>query len=321
MFLDVVESCGREDLATVTVARLRQGGDLIEMVESRQPPHPLAEKWVLIVSTLRGCPVGCPMCDAAGSYRGPLSADEIMAQIDTLVIKRFPNRVVLARKFKIQFARMGEPALNDAVLTVLEDLPCRLQAPGLIPSVSTVAPYGREVFFARLAEIKRQHYANGRFQLQFSVHSTDEVVRRRIVPIRTWTLAQMATYADAFFGSGDRRITLNFVACREYPVDPRVLINLFDPARFLIKITPLNPTERAKIHGLTNGLPRDAVLEPSWTAPLQEAGFQVLLSIGEWEENRIGSNCGQYVKRIRQSGENLAEAYHYRMQPVGEARP
>ncbi|GAH48580.1 unnamed protein product, partial [marine sediment metagenome] len=29
----------------------------------------------------------------------------------------------------------------------------------------------------------------------------------------------------------------------------------------------------------------------------KEWGFEVILSIGEMEENRIGSNCGQYVTK------------------------
>ena len=31
----------------------------------------------------------------------------------------------------------------------------------------------------------------------------------------------------------------------------------------------------------------------------EREGFEVLLSIGEMEENHIGSNCGQYVRAMR----------------------
>jgi 23S rRNA (adenine2503-C2)-methyltransferase len=258
-----------------------------------------------------GCPVGCLMCDAGGAYHGKLNPDEILDQIAYLVQRRFPDLTVPVRKFKIQFARMGEPVLNDAVLEALTRLPGLLDAPGLMPSLSTVAPAGREAFFCRLAEIKHSLYGKGRFQLQFSLHSTDDAVRDRIIPMRKWSLERIAAYADEFLEPGDRQITLNFIACRENTVDPRVLISRFDPQKFLIKVTPLNPTFNAQRHGLENLLGEDECREPDWLGPLRDAGFRVLISIGEWEENRIGSNCGQYVRTFLQSDRQLADAYQY----------
>ena len=62
-------------------------------------------------------------CDAGDQFKGKLTKSEILAQIDTMVLNRFPNGIVPVPKFKIQFARMGEPSLNPHVLEVLEDLP------------------------------------------------------------------------------------------------------------------------------------------------------------------------------------------------------
>ena len=68
--IEVLEEFGREDLAKVYVASVRDDKEkLVEFVESIQPPIPREEKWVLIVSTLFGCPVGCKMCDAGGEYK------------------------------------------------------------------------------------------------------------------------------------------------------------------------------------------------------------------------------------------------------------
>jgi 23S rRNA (adenine2503-C2)-methyltransferase len=63
----VLVSTGREDIAVVYVAELEPGKQ-VEFVESLQPPLPREKKWVLIVSTLFGCPVQCLMCDAGGRY-------------------------------------------------------------------------------------------------------------------------------------------------------------------------------------------------------------------------------------------------------------
>jgi hypothetical protein len=50
-----------------------------------------------------------------------LTAEEILMQIDHMVNEWFPDGIVPASKFKIQFARMGEPSLNMAVLDALEE--------------------------------------------------------------------------------------------------------------------------------------------------------------------------------------------------------
>ena len=71
------------DLATVYMADM---GDerMIEFVEACQPPYGRDEHWILMVSTLFGCPVKCQMCDAGGQYRGKPTAEEmkqLMAQV------------------------------------------------------------------------------------------------------------------------------------------------------------------------------------------------------------------------------------------------
>ena len=244
---------GDDDLACVYVAETADGAR-IEFVESVQPPVPREEKWVLIVSTLKGCPVKCAICDAGGSYRGRLSAEEILTQIEHLILRRFPDGRVPVPKLKVQFARMGDPALNDAVLEVLEALPRRFTVPGLMPCISTIAPAGREAFFERLLELKQALYGGGRFQLQFSIHTTDPALRDTLIPVRKWDLAAIASYGDAFFAPGDRKITLNAALPENAPLDADVLAGYFDPRRFLIKITPVNPTYQARHNGLRSYL-------------------------------------------------------------------
>ncbi|MFH2034997.1 MAG: radical SAM protein, partial [Candidatus Zixiibacteriota bacterium] len=147
--MKIIDKTGKDDLAIVYLAETANGRH-IEFVESVQPPVPREKKWVLIISTLLGCPVGCKMCDAGGWYRGKLSAEEIFDQIDYLVTSRYPDKIIPADNFKIQFARMGEPSFNADVLEVLKQLPERYLAPGLTPSVSTVAPMATDKFFDEL---------------------------------------------------------------------------------------------------------------------------------------------------------------------------
>ena len=309
--MKLIRCFGKEDLAVVYVLALRGGWDhLVECVESLQPPRPRSKKWVLIVSTLFGCPVGCAICDAGGWFRGCLTAEEILGQIEFLVDRRFEDRSVPVEKSKIQFARMGEPALNPAVLDVLERLPGRFDAPGLIPSLSSVAPAGTEAFFDRLLAIKNRLYGDGRFQLQFSIHSTDPLARKKIVPVQGLDFSWMGDYGRRFRNPGDQRITLNFAAARNVLVEPERLLPWFDPKTFLIKITPLNPTLKAAAAGLESRIdPHDAATARELTDRFERAGYRVLLSIGETEENAIGSNCGQYATCVRDGRVEIRAGY------------
>jgi 23S rRNA (adenine2503-C2)-methyltransferase len=291
----IEKEIGNDHLATVYIARI--GKHHIEFVESIQPPLPREEKWVLVLSCLIGCPVKCLMCDAGQECHGVLSKEQIFEQIDHMIIKRYPNRVVPVKKFKIQFTRMGEPVFNPAVLDVLEELPMRYEAPGLLPSFSTVAPQNDRGYLARLTEIKNRLYNNGRFQMQFSLHTTNEAKRDQLIPIRKKSFDDIAEFGKQFFREGDRKITLNFIVMEEYPIEPHILQKHFDPAHFVIKLTPLNPTYAARSNKLEAKYDSYG-MESSLSQLIEELakqGFESIVSIGEMEENAIGSNCGQYI--------------------------
>jgi len=309
--MKVIATSGRDDLARVYIVEFQDGGR-VECAESVQPPLPLQDKWVMLVSTLFGCPVGCSMCDAGSEYHGRLSASQILDQIEMMVARRFPDMKVPSRQFKIQFARMGEPALNPAVISVLETLPERLDAPGLMPSVSTVAPRGTGDFFKQLIEVKRKHYSEGNFQLQFSLHSTDSETRRKIIPVKTWSMEEIAEYGRNFHSLGDRKITLNFALAKGSTLSADALLKYFDPDLFLVKITPLNPTYRARENRLSSHIDPDSAWDKdALIHSISQAGYDVIVSIGEQEENKIGSNCGQYLKAHLKSSRKILEGYTY----------
>jgi len=311
--MKVLATAGNEEIAMVYIVET-DSANLVECVESVQPPLPREKKWVLLVSTMFGCPIGCLMCDAGGYYHGKPTRDEIFAQIDFLVNKRYPDRHIPCEQFKIQFARMGEPSLNLQVLDVLEELPTHFDAPGLMPSVSTVAPAGTDKFFSRLLDIKQEQYAAGHFQFQVSLHTTDAELRDRFIPVKKWDFARIGEYGERFYAPGDRKITLNFALAEGTPVDPQVLLRYFDPAKFLIKITPLNPTYRARENELISYInPLNAEQKYEVIQELQAGGYQVILSIGEMEENLIGSNCGQYLRRHLSADEPMENGYTYQV--------
>jgi 23S rRNA (adenine2503-C2)-methyltransferase len=173
-----------------------------------------------------------------------------------------------------------------------------------------VCPKGTEEFFDRLIGIKNAHYSGGRFQLQFSIHSTDPDRIREIIPVNTWDFNQIAEYGKRFHEKGDRKITLNFITISDYEMDFEKIRGFFDPDIFLIKITPLNPTKKAADNRLRSAIDaHDPSSADEIVKGFEDAGFDVILSIGEVEENSIGSNCGQYVSTFRDNALSIRDGY------------
>jgi len=290
--MKVIKRVKENELANVFIARNNEG-KLIEFVESTQPPKTINEKWVLILSTLFGCPVNCKICDAGGNYHGKLSLEELLFQIDYLVNYRFPDGFINSDRFKIQFARMGEPAFNNNVLDLLKSIPSRYKYKRFIPSLSTIAPEGTDKFFDELLKIKKEMYSE-EFQLQFSIHSTNEDQRNELIPVKKWGFDKIAGYANKFFQKEGKKITLNFALGIDSHIEVETLLRYFTQEQFLIKITPVNPTLKSKSNNITSYI-SEKNKGVALIAQLRNAGYDVILSIGEWEENKIGSNCGQYV--------------------------
>jgi len=207
---------------------------------------------------------------------------------------------------------MGEPALNNAVLDVLEILPELYDAPGLLPTVSTIAPQGSDRFFKRLLEIKNKFYRE-RFLLQFSVHTTDTQLRNWLIPAAKWNFEKISLYGEKFYRKGERKITLNCALGENMPLNPEILLRYFNPDKYLIKITPVNPTFKANKNKIISHINPD---QKDYTIidTLKNAGYEVILSIGEWEENHIGSNCGQHIMNYLKEEETIKDGYTYTLQ-------
>ncbi len=302
--MKVIAKTGNDELATVYVAQ-SESGKLIEFVESAPPPFTRDEKWVLIISTLYGCPIKCKFCDAGNYYSGKPTKDELLFQIDYLIKNRFGGKSVPSKKFKIQFSRMGEPSFNPAVLEALKEIPSRYDAPGFYPSLSTIAPNGTDEFFEELLQIKNKYYEK-KFQFQFSIHSTDMEQRNWLIPVKTWNFDKMAKFGEKFHKGSDQKVTLNFALADNSIIESEVLLNYFNPDNFLIKITPVNPTYNAQKNNLDSSISKSSkhnVIVDN----LINTGYEVIVSIGDLTENEIGSNCGQHVmnflkKKVKYEG-------------------
>ena len=316
--MKIISSFGKDNLAKVYVADFGDGR-IAEFVESLQPPIPRKDKWVLIISTSFGCAVNCMMCDAGGVFKGRCSTEQMFEQLDFLISRRYPDLEVPVDKFKVQFARMGEPAFNKNVLEVLQQIDDRYIAPGLMPCISTIAPANTNDFFERLLEVKNTVFSDRYFQLQFSLHSTDEAERDRLIPIPKWTLEEIAEFGKRFSCNKRRKITLNFALVKGVTLDANVMAAHFSPELFMVKITPVNPTYMVIKNDLESYIsPDHPDRHYKIVEQLREYGFETLISIGEIEENLIGSNCGQYVMKHVAEPNKLENSYTYIKTPLAE---
>ncbi len=293
--MKIITSTGNEDLAIVYIAETA-GGNLVEFVESLQTPKPREDKWILTVSTLYGCPVNCTICDAGPYYLGRISKEGIFWQLDHMISRRFPDGNIPVKQLKVHFTRMGEPSFNMSVLEVIDEFDLYFKAPGFMPSVSTIAPNGSERFFDELLRIKNKKFNTGNFQLQFSIHTTNEKKRNELIPVKKWSFNKIAEYGKKFYSPGSRKITLSFAPSQMYPVEPAELLKYFDPAVFLVKLTPLNATNSTIRNNLISVI--DTVNGDNFHAleeNFRKTGYDVIVSIGEYEEIKIGSTCGQNI--------------------------
>ena len=158
--------------------------------------------------------------------------------------------------------------------------------------------------------------------MQFSIHSTDEGWRDKLMPMPKWPLNQIADYGRRFRGEDKRKITLNFALAENAPLEPDMLLKYFNPDSFLIKITPINPTVTSNKSRLASYIDISKSTDDyKILADLRRAGYDVILSIGEPEENRIGSNCGQYVLKYHQEKSAVqSSAYSYEYTQITETK-
>jgi len=142
-------------------------------------------------------------------------------------------------------------------------------------------------------------------------------LRDQLIPVRKWDFGRMAAFGERFLRPSDRKITLNFALAKGMPVEPDVLLRYFDPAHYLVKITPVNPTCQAIKNGLSSYIdPYQPESRNGVALCTSRAGYEVIVSVGEVVENQIGSNCGQYVLKYLESRQAVDGGYSYAVAAV-----
>lgn len=214
------------------------------------------KKWLLTVSTQKGCVHNCKFCDVAPlPFRGNLSLDEIVAQVKFLL--QSTPYVTKCDKVKIGFARMGEPAHNlEAVLGTMLMLPMLSASMQRefkwLPCFNSILPMrtmdnkitGIEVI-QEVMKFKESMY-DGFLHFQISCNSTDEETRKTLFGEATVIKIADVIKTINNIPSTNRTVTLNFIVMKGVEVDVNKLMNFgLNPDKFTVKLIPLNRTDNA----------------------------------------------------------------------------
>lgn len=264
------------------------------------PLMPLTEKWVVTVSTQYGCSMGCTFCDVPKVGAGiNATYDDLRDQVFS-ALSLHPE-VLATKRLNVHFARMGEPTWNTSVLTFTRDIRKEIYpivGRSLVhPVVSTMMPRNNPKLFSFLAdwmEIKNYDF-RGDAGLQLSINSTNEVERTSMFNGNALSLQEISDICSSLDSPRGRKITLNF-AVANYEIDAEKLRDLFNPSRFICKLTPMHKTTVA----LENGIETQG----DYTTPypyrhhedaLRKVGFEVLTFIASHDEDAGRITCGNAI--------------------------
>lgn len=267
---------------------------------------PLSEKWVITVSTQYGCPMKCTFCDVPKlGMHGNAGVDDLKAQFYS-ALSMFPD-VKYTDRLNLHFARMGEPVFNMAVFDftrwlydnkrkIQDDAGLRLEV--IHPVLTTSLPRKFSALRERVemwCDIKNNIY-NGQAGLQFSINSTSEHQRDEMFCGEQTTLEDFARWAELLPRPVGRKYCLNFAYSTDFEIDSARLRNLFDPDKFMCKITPIhnnNACRDNKIKTIDGYNSYNAYRKPE--AELKEAGFDVLVFVPSMDEEDGLVTCGNAI--------------------------
>ena len=198
-----------------------------------------AERWMIGVSCMSGCPVHCRFC-ATGQMKGyhNLTAEEIVEQVEFIINSR-EEKFIEAKEHKINYTRMGEPFLNiDNVRKAIEIIDEKY--PNTHHYISTIG-------------IKDSDFSwiKDNITLQISVHSLIDEKRNWLIPFKNkMTLAELGQIRT----KSNLKTTLNMTLVDKDDFDIVRLKELFNPEYFFIKLSPINPNPVSEMNGMGLGV-------------------------------------------------------------------
>lgn len=264
-------------------------------------PMPLTEKWVITISTQYGCSMGCKFCDVPKVGKGVNATNDDLGNQIKVALQAHPE-ITHTKRLNVHYARMGEPTWNVDVLKNACELPKIIKpylGDSLIhPVVSTMLPKANKLLFAFLEEWcnVKNYYYNGNAGLQFSINSTNDKQRDYLFSGNSLSLAKISEIGKRLPMPKERKYALNFALADDSIIDGYILASMFDPEKFMCKITPLHRTKSCEENDIvtTDGYelftPYKAVEED-----LKSNGFDVIVFVPSYDEDNGLITCGNAI--------------------------
>ena len=273
--------------------------------EINQVPHgelmPLTEKWVVTISTQYGCSMNCKFCDVPKVGRGiNASYDDLKNQI--LSALSLHPEIQSTKRLNIHYARMGEPTWNKDVLAFTKDVRKIIKpyiGRSLVhPVISTMLPKDNKFlneYLNEWVEIKNDVF-KGDAGLQFSINTTNDDLRKDLFSNNSLLLEEIAKIGEMLDMPKGRKYALNFALGDNFEINAEKLRDLFNPNKFMVKITPIHITRTCKENGIEtkNGY-FDYTPYRDIENELKQVGFDVLVFIPSIEEDISRITCGNAI--------------------------
>lgn len=266
---------------------------------------PLERKWVITISTQYGCSMKCKFCDVP--LVGPGRNCSAKDMIDQIIQARsvFPE-VKRTDRLNIHFARMGEPTFNPEVLDVgrwlsMEDAQMDeigLDCDVVHPVLTTMMPRKNKHLKSRVEEwvnIKNDWF-KGEANIQVSINSTDDEQRNDMYQGCTLSIPEIAEVVADFPKPLDRKYCINMAMADGYKSNGEKMARLFDPDKWMVKITPIHVTTASAENGIKTSGGYD-VYEAYAEAEhnFKTAGFDTLVFVPSYDEDFGMITCGNAV--------------------------
>ena len=198
------------------------------------------ERWMIGVSCMSGCPVGCKFC-ATGQLKKKrnLTAEEIVEQVEFIISKNPDYDPKKSMEFKINYTRMGEPFLNiEAVKKAIATI--NQKYPNTHHYISTIGISGSDFSWIK-----------DNITLQISLHSLDEQKRNWLIPYkRKMTIEELGKIRTK--SNLKTTINLTLVNISDFDIDKLKLY--FDNKYFFIKLSPINENPISVSNQLGSGV-------------------------------------------------------------------
>ena len=258
----------------------------------------------LCVSTQVGCPLDCKFCATASmGYHRNLTAGEIVDQV--IQVKKISgkpaavpdNRTRAGKRItNLVYMGMGEPLMNyDNLMKSIEIFSTGMEIAARRITISTAgwAPKIRQ-----MADEKRK------VKLAVSLHSLDEKIREKLMPInKKFDLAELIDAVQYYYKKTKARVTFEYIlfdGLNDRDEDIRHLISLSKKIPCKFNIIPFHAIEFTYPTGIASHLrltPKDRKEE--FVRKLRNAHITIFVRSSAGED--IDAACGQLaVKTDRQ---------------------